>query len=347
MRMIESCFTLPVTIDCQINGAAGVDFNRTNYDLGQFEQALRQVLQAGALFVLPTVISDELPVLEDNLRHLDGLVECSALAQQMVLGYHLEGPLISPVDGYRGCHTVVSSTQDFMGWFDGLQKALRRPVRIVTLAPEVAGAAELIRPLSARGCVVAIGHSSADAARIDDFQALGGSLATHLGNGLPPLLSKRENPLFELLIRPELHASIIADGHHLSRSLLRLIVQAKGYDRLILVTDGTAASAAPPGRYTLGQVNIFRSESGVVRDDQTPGLAGSSATFVDLLHHFLQCVEPDLAQITAVSGMNACKLLNNAEISARVAGHEMTFERGADAVRLVSLRRHGQIVALG
>ena len=129
-----------------------------------------------------------------------------------------------------------------------LERALSRPILLITIAPELPGADTFIRRARARGKLVAIGHSAADFAVTNAAAQAGASLATHLGNGLPQLLPKLANPIMAQLAEDRLAACFIADGIHIPPSALKVLIRAAGA-RAMLVTD--AVSAAAQARWPL------------------------------------------------------------------------------------------------
>src|SRR5262249_16640326 len=158
------------------------------------------------------------------------------------------------------------------------QDAADGRIRLVTLAPEFAGALDLIEHLVAQNVRVAIGHTAAAPAEIAEAVKRGATLSTHLGNGCASTLPRHPNLLWEQLAHDELLASFIADGHHLSASTLKVMVRAKTPARSVLVTDATAAAGAPPGDYTLGAQRVRLSETGRVTLTTENRLAGSALT---------------------------------------------------------------------
>ena len=166
----------------------------------------------------------------------------------------MEGPYISPEDGARGAHprahVVAARREDF----ERRQEAARGRIVLVTLAPEVEGAIALIEWLVTTGVRVAIGHTSATGDQIAAAVSAGATLSTHLGNGCPSILPRHPNVIWDQLAADGLLASVIVDGHHLPPATVKSIVRAKGVDRMILVTDATAAAGSRPGRYRLGDV---------------------------------------------------------------------------------------------
>ena len=150
----------------------------------------------------------------------------------------------------------------------------------MTLAPERPGALDLIEQLTAAGVVVAIGHTAAGADTIAAAAAAGARLSTHLGNGLPAVLPRHDNPVWPQLADDRLWASVVADGHHLPASVLRTVARVKAADRLVLVSDASPLAGLPPGRYPLWGRECVVTADGRVGLAGTPYLAGSGV-FLD------------------------------------------------------------------
>jgi N-acetylglucosamine-6-phosphate deacetylase len=172
---------------------------------------------------------------------------------------------------------------------------------LLTIAPEIPGALTLIRHARGLGVAVALGHTAADRAVVVAAAEAGASLSTHLGNGTPKLLPRGDNTVMAQLAEDRLHASFIADGIHIPADTLRVYMRAKELRRCVLVTDATAAAAAPPGDYTLGPVAIRRMADGSVRDGLSPGLAGSALTLDHAVRNVAAWLDIDLAQAAALA----------------------------------------------
>ncbi len=265
--------------DLQVNGFAGVDFNAGDaggLDAERLDGALAAMLATGVTCCLPTVITAPAPVLAERLRVLDAAVAGSRLGPLMCPGYHLEGPFLNPGAGYAGCHPPEAMIAPDVGLLRALEAPLARPILLLTLAPELPGALACIRAAQAAGKLVAIGHSAVTFEQVADAAAAGATLSTHLGNGLPKTLPKLANPVFAQLAEDRLAAGVIADGIHLPPPALKVLLRAKGPGRTFLVTDATAAAAAPPGLYPFAGMTVERSADGTVRVPGGGGLAGSS-----------------------------------------------------------------------
>ena len=267
----------PGLVDLQVNGFGGVDFNDKALDAAALDHALDRMARTGVLACLPTLITAHEMELEARLAAMDDAVARSTLGPLMVHGYHLEGPFLNPAPGFAGCHDPAAMRHPDLPWLQRLATGLRHPIRLLTLAPELPGAAELIAWAVAHGITVAIGHADAQADAVSLAADAGATLSTHLGNGLPATLPKLDNPLMAQLSEDRLAACLIADGLHVPPATLRVMARAKGPTRTILVTDAVAAAAAPPGRYTLAGQTILAHEDGTVRNEQGR-LAGSALT---------------------------------------------------------------------
>ena len=263
-------------LDLQVNGYAGVDFNDAGIDAAAVDHALGAMLRHGVTRCLPTVITATEDALQARLQALDAAVAASRLGPLMVPGWHLEGPFLNPGVGFRGCHPPEAMVPPDPSLLARVTAGLRRPVLLLTLAPERDGAEAVIAWAVRQGILVAIGHSDARAAVVARAVAAGVRMSTHLGNGLPGVLPKLDNPLMAQLAEDGLAAGFIADGVHVPPFALRAMARAKGPGRAILVTDAVSAAAAPPGRYGFAGFAIDAAADGSVRTPGTGTLAGSA-----------------------------------------------------------------------
>ena len=262
--------------DLQVNGYAGVDFNDPAITSARLDSALEAMLSAGVTGCLPTLITADAVTLEERFGALDAAVSDSRLGPTMVPGYHLEGPFLNAAPGYRGCHPAEAMGDPDAALVMRLDVALARPILLVTLAPERAGAVAAIRRLRGAGKALAMAHSAAGFADVRHAADAGLTASTHLGNGLPQTLPKLENALLAQLAEPRLTGCLIADGHHLSPEALRALVSIKGAERCVLVTDAVLAAAAEPGIYRFAGMRVRLDADGSVRVPGADSLAGSA-----------------------------------------------------------------------
>ena len=286
---LPTAIVSPAFFDLQVNGFAGVDFNRPNLAAEELVRAARALWAHGVAKFFPTVITASLNAMVQTLETIRAAREESPILARAVPGIHLEGPFICPLDGPRGAHPRAHVRDPDWDIFCRFQEAAGGNIRLVTLAPERPKALELIERLRASGVVVAIGHTDATDADIDAAVQAGARLSTHLGNGAHAVLPRHRNYLQKQLATDGLVASIIVDGHHLTEYFVKNVVRCKGPERVILVTDAMAAAGAGPGMYRMGEVLAEAQPDGAVRLPGTPYLAGSSLTMdraVENVHRF-------------------------------------------------------------
>jgi N-acetylglucosamine-6-phosphate deacetylase len=274
--------TLPGLFDLQVNGFGGIDFNGTDLTTDLVVEALERMRATGVTRCLPTLITSPFDRFAVKARTI------ASASHAAVAGIHMEGPYLSPADGARGAHPLEHVAPASVDDFRRRQDAALGRIVLVTLAPEVPGALPLIEHLVATHVRVAIGHTAATPLQLHDAVAAGATLATHLGNGCPQMLPRHPNVIWELLAADAVFASVIADGHHLPASTLKVMVRAKRPERSILVTDAMAAAGCghpsrlgSPGaerRFTLGDVVCELGPDGRVSLPGTSYLAGSSLT---------------------------------------------------------------------
>ena len=267
----------PSLFDIQVNGFAGVDFQRDDLSADELRRAIDALHAHETQRIFLTLISDEIEMLCRRFERIERLRKSDQVIAATICGYHLEGPFLSPEEGWRGAHRAEFQRAPGVADFSRLHAATNGNLRLLTLAPEWPGSAEVIAEAVRLGCVVSLGHTNATDAEIDAAIRAGATLCTHLGNGVPQMLPRHDNIVQRLLARDELTACLIPDGVHLPPFVLRNFFRAKPPGKVILTTDATAAAAGPPGRYTLGAMTV-ESRDGVVREPGRTNFAGSCLT---------------------------------------------------------------------
>lgn len=161
----------------------------------------------------------------------------------------------------------------------------RGKIKVLTLAAELKDADKLIEYASKQGTVVALGHQLATKEQIEKAQQMGATFLTHLGNGVPLLLHRHNNPIWEGCANDELGATIIADGFHLSDSVLKTIIRAKSVDRISIVSDMAPICGNPPGEYECFGSQVVLEWNGRIKQKEKDNLAGSAVTILDSMNY--------------------------------------------------------------
>lgn len=262
----------PALVDLQVNGFAGVDFNAAATTSDEVARALDAMEATGVGLCLPTIITSSAA----HFAHCAQTVLASK--HPAIAGLHMEGPYISPENGFRGAHPLQDVCAATLDDFNRRQDAADGAIKLVTLAPEVPGAIALTEALADHGIRVAIGHTNATTTQIADAVLAGATLSTHLGNGCAVTLPRHPNVIWDQLADDRLIASLVVDGHHLPPSTVKVMVRAKTPERTILVTDAMMAAGCAPGRYHIGGLEVELSPTGRVAAPGSATLAGSSLT---------------------------------------------------------------------
>ncbi|WP_164821440.1 N-acetylglucosamine-6-phosphate deacetylase [Paenibacillus koleovorans] len=238
----------PGLIDLQVNGVQGIDFNEVETNPEQVLLAVRHLQALGVIRFCPTVVTAPPDDMAMCIRTIAEACEMYPEVRHAVLGIHVEGPYISEEDGPRGAHTREAVRDPVWTEFEHWQKLAGGRIRMLTLAPERAGALDFIRLLVQHGVVAAIGHTAATEDELRQAVAAGATMSTHLGNGAHPLLPRHPNYIWSQLANDGLWAGLIGDGHHLPPSTLKAMIRAKA-EKAILVSDMNHFAGLPPGRY--------------------------------------------------------------------------------------------------
>lgn len=269
-------------VDLQVNGYMGIDLNDPACTVEDVRRLVQVLASVGTTTFLPTIITGAQAAMEASARTVAEARRVDAMVRHAVAGLHLEGPGISPLDGYRGAHPLEDVRMPSLAEFDALQQACGGLVVMVTLSPHWDESEELIRGLCARGVAVSIGHTHATPEQIRTAVDAGARLSTHLGNGIAGMLARHPNPIWTQLAEDRLTAGLIADGVHLPGDTLKAMLRAKGYERSVLVSDSVGLAGSPAGDYRArigGDVRVR--EDGAIVMRETGLLAGSGIALKD------------------------------------------------------------------
>jgi N-acetylglucosamine-6-phosphate deacetylase len=320
----------PGFVDIHIHGGAGHDVMEAGRDA--LPPVERLLASHGVSGYFPTTVTAPMDATLAALGRLADAVEASVPSGDLRArprGIHLEGPFIS--HSRRGVHPPESLLAPTVAAFDRFWQAARGHIRVMTIAPEIPGALEVISHAAALGVCVSLGHSDAglDAARAG--VAAGARHATHTFNAMRPLDHRDPGILGEVLTDSRLSADIIADGIHLDPTIVQLFLKAKGPDAAVLITDAIAATGMPDGRYRLGSLEVDVKGGRCLSGGK---LAGSVLTMDQAIRNVMQFAQWDLQPTVRLATANP----------ARVAGLENagSIRAGAPA-DLVVLSPSGEV----
>lgn len=261
----------PGFIDLQINGAFGIDVGP---DTQALKALARELPKTGTTSFLPTLISSPPERYADFLEALKELMRAPSPSGAIALGAHLEGPFLA-LD-YKGAHDPANLRPPDSGLAEEFVSS--GVVRLVTLAPELEGAKEVIRLFSDNGIVASAGHTAATYEEMLRAIDAGISMGTHLYNAMSPLKHRAPGAIGALLSDDRVRVGIIPDGVHAHVGALKIAYRQKGAQGLALVTDAMEAAGMPPGEYELSGRQV-RLDVGAVR--LSDGILAGSALTMD------------------------------------------------------------------
>ncbi|MBV9095296.1 MAG: N-acetylglucosamine-6-phosphate deacetylase [Streptosporangiaceae bacterium] len=299
-------WVLPGFVDLHAHGGGGTSFTEGTND--EARRAADFHRGHGSTTMLASLVTAPLAELQARAAMLAGLA-----ADGIIAGIHLEGPFLSPAR--RGAQDTRHMLAPDAGVFDRLHAAASGHLRVITLAPELPGAARVIEAAARAGVTVAVGHTDATAETASAAVDAGARHATHLFNGMRPLHHRQPGAAGALLDRDEVTCEVIADGVHLHNTVIRLAARAAGPGRLVLVTDAMAAAGMPDGSYRLGSMRVTVA-GGVARLTAGPGeggpIAGSTATMASVVRHAAAAGLP-VCDVAAAASTTPASLLGIAD----------------------------------
>jgi N-acetylglucosamine-6-phosphate deacetylase len=295
----ETGFISPGLVELQLNGGLGYDFTQTPHTIYQVAEALPRW---GVTAFLPTLITAPLEAYKEGLQIVAEAQHNAKGAR--VLGAHLEGPYLNPK--YKGAHELAYLRLPSLTEVETLIQA--GPFKVMTIAPELPGALEVIKYLKANGVQVAAGHSSATYIQAKAAFEAGVTYVTHLFNAMLPLHHREPGLVGAALADDSVLTGIIADGIHLHPAIVRMVYRTKIFG-LSLVTDSMAGMGMSPGQYNLAGQAVVVDESSARLDNAKGTLAGSILTLDQAIRNLMKFTDCDIYDATEMTCVNAARFL--------------------------------------
>jgi N-acetylglucosamine-6-phosphate deacetylase len=324
-------FIGPGLTDLQINGINGIDFNNNTLTQENVVNATRYLLTLGVTTFLPTVITNSDENILTIVRIIYEACQSNSLVDECVWGIHLEGPFISPAEGAKGAHDEKYIKAPDWTLLNKFQEAAGGKIKLVTIAPEWEGSYSFIEKCREHGILVSMGHSMANTEQIGMAIKAGMTMSTHLGNGIPLLLKRHPNMIWDQLAEEDLYTCLITDGIHIPDSFIKVVMKNKAKMALI-VSDATRFAGMPPGEYQshIGGTVVLDEQKRISLNGSPGLLAGAAKSLLEnvetLLHHNLAT----LKEAWEMASSNVAKMLvkndasfyenNNDKVIFRLAG---------------------------
>jgi len=330
-------------LDVHTHGAMGHDvMSASSAQLGEMQRFLAD---HGVAHYLPTTATTSIDATLHALEALADAIEAEPReGEARPVGIHLEGPFLSHAK--RGVHPAQELHLPSIELFDRFHQAARGRIALMTLAPELPGALDLIRHAISLGARVSLGHSNALAAETLAAIDAGAISATHTFNAMRALDHREPGILGIALDDDRLFAEIICDGIHVAPPLVRLWLKAKGLDRAILVTDAMSATGMPDGEYRLAGLSVQVANgrallsSHLAQGKQT--LAGSVLTLDYGVANLQRFTGASLAHAARMASQNPAAMLGRPELTRIQAGNAANLNRFDAANHLTATYIRGQ-----
>jgi N-acetylglucosamine-6-phosphate deacetylase len=299
---LTGCTLFPGFIDVHIHGAVGVDIMAA--DAAGLCRVSEFLATQGVTAWLPTLVPAPDEDYAGAIAAIDAAMKSTSGAR--ILGVHYEGPFVNSAQCGALRQQYFRSFVDSSALESLPLLANTDAVHMMTIAPEIAGGIDLVHQLKRQGWVVSIGHTRAEFELLDKAFAAGARHMTHFMNAMGPFQQRAPGPIGWGLLRDEVTCDLIADGIHLDRHALELILKSKGAERLTLISDAIAAAGMGDGDYQIWGESISVA-NGRTRNSRG-SIAGSVISLLDAVHTMasLGVSEVDLAHM---SSTNPAKLL--------------------------------------
>ena len=342
----------PAFFDIHVHGAAGHDAMEATPEaincIGGF------LATKGVAYFLATTVTAPI---DRTLRALEGIANAidatnsrpaardTELAAQPV-GIHIEGPFLSHAK--RGVHPAAELQPPSIPLFERLQQAARGHIRLLTIAPEIPGALDLIAHATQSGTRVSLGHSDATAAQTRAAIAAGAASATHTFNAMRRLDHREPGIAGVVLDADSLYAELICDGIHVAPEFVRLWLRSKGEERAILVTDGISATGMPDANYLLGELEVtVKNGRCLLTSDLAKGtetLAGSALTMDRAVANLCRFTGATLATAVRLANRNPARMLGFDDLGEIAVGRPANFNLYSAAGELRQTILRGRVL---
>ena len=339
IELPEGAIVLPGFVDQHIHGAGGSD--GMDGSVEDISIIAKTIAGEGTTSFLVTTMTQSPENITKALEAVKAYREADSKEGARVIGVHLEGPFIAAA--HKGAQPLEYVKQPDIEAFDGYNAASGNCIKIVTLAPEIEGAEEFIRHITAQGVVASIGHTGAKFEDIQNAVSVGASNVTHTYNAQTALHHREIGTVGSAMLIDELNCELIADTIHVSVPAMRLLAKNKPLDKLTLITDAMRAKGIPDGVSELGGQTVYVKNGEARLADGT--LAGSVLRMNRAVQNFVEKVGVPFTQAVDCATINPAKNLKiDGEVGSIKVGKRADFTVLNENYDVLMTVRGGEIV---
>ena len=312
----DGCYISPGLIDCHTHGGIGLDF--LTVPVGELAKLLTWYASNGVTGVMPTLSAG---LKADFLAGCERLTSVSEaeISGAKILGIHIEGPYINKAkkgaQPYDEKNPVpVGAVDEYLGFF-------KNATRIMTLAPEIEGGLELIDKLMANRVLCSIGHSNATFAQTMQAIQHGLSRSSHTFNAQSAFSHQEPGIIGALMISDSVFAEITLDGHHVHPAAAKAFIKAKGFEKVVLITDSMQATGLGDGEFIRPGNRKIYVKNGTARLENG-SLAGSVLTLNRAVANAVHLLDLPLSAAIRMASRHAAESLQLKMCGSLIAGYQ-------------------------
>lgn len=292
----------PGFVDLLDHGGSGYSFgDESDESIGKISKYL---IEHGSTTVLASLIAKPEKILLKELRRLADYIDQHP--ESNIRGIHMEGPYLNKKlkGAMNGSYLWKPSVESW----NKMWEASKGKIRIMTIAPELPGAMNVIRAAAKDGVVPSIGHSMATYDEVENAIDNGAAHVTHMFNAMEPFHHRHPGVILGALLHNELKIELIADTLHVHHAVMELLLKLKGASGIILVTDSIRAGGMHEGEYEFADQKIFMKGKKAYLPDGT--LAGSTLTLNIAVKNMVEAVGAKITEAVRMASLNGAKVLN-------------------------------------
>lgn len=308
----------PGLVDTHIHGYGGKDI--MDCKKGYLDEISKGILECGVTSFLPTTLTDSTEKLNEVCKVIGD--EYKSVTGAKVRGIFLEGPFFT--EKYKGAQNASYMSDPDIDKLKKWKELSNGLVNKIAIAPEREGAIDFIKEANAMGVRVALGHSDASFDEAVDAVDAGANIFVHVYNGMSGL--HHRNPgMVGAAMSTDSYGELICDGHHVNPNAANILMNAKGRDRIALITDCMSAGGMPEGDYKLGEFPVVVKD-GTARLKDSGNLAGSILRLKEAVKNVVEWEIADVFEAIQMASLVPAKSLGMDDVCGKLhEGYDADF----------------------
>jgi len=298
---VEGMYVVPGFVDLLVHGGGGYGFSDENDD--SFHKISEYFFKHGSTSMLGSLHAKPEKNLLSDLSRLAKYIKDNPNSN--IKAIHMEGPYLNPV--LKGAMNEDYLWKPSIESFNKMWEASEGLIKIMTIAPELPGALDVIREASFRGVVCSIGHSTADYETIDKAISNGAAHVTHIFNAMKQMHHREPSLITASLLRDELKIELIADKLHVHPAVMELLLKTKTSKGIILITDSIRAGGMHDGEFQFSDQKVILNNNKATLVDGT--LAGSTLTLDNAIKNLLDTTTASITDAVRMASLNGAKVI--------------------------------------